>query len=276
MISINPLILLFSLACTSSPVEETAVLVDPLPEACTDCRLTDAHNFQYQGNLDIQSLPVQPYTNITIDWSGLTTSIQGKDINPSEVDSALLLVFPRLQPEEVMTAIATDSLEQSEVGLYMLCTTTEAHCLLDDFGLLGSQPGLSQHFDAEEGAWLVILRNEETLGAVSLVFLSPEEGIETTTAAITDQSAILNADVDLQTADPIVLKKDTEWSLEWETLTVSGQGNPLALHRIDRLELGLYASSLAELEQNFFSLPDWVSKKRISMWLGSDQYLFLR
>ena len=258
----NSLLFFFASACTSPSLDETGEPSVVLPDSCTDCLLTDENNFRYQGNMDIGSVAVKEFANISIDWSGLTTSIQGKEVVPEEIDEALLLLFPRLQPQEVMHAIATDSLEQSEIGLYMLCTTDQSSCLLDEFGLLGSQPGLSQNFSAEEGSWLIILRNEETLGAVSLAFLSPEEGNESATAEITNQTATLEAEVDIRSRTPIVIKKNTAWSLDWSSLTTSGQGNPLALHRIDRLEIGHYSESLEQLEDNFFFLPEMGTEKQ--------------
>ena len=130
------MLLAFLMACMSgeSKIESDSAAQSPPP--CQACTLTDAHNFHYQGSLEISSVPVRAYENIRIDWSQLTQSIQGQEIDPTTVGEALLLVFPRLQPTEIMEAFASDTLEQSEIGLYMRCESTQAQCLLDDFGLL--------------------------------------------------------------------------------------------------------------------------------------------
>lgn len=257
------MLLTFSLtACLQKDISSTDIQQEDPISICTDCSIGDEHNYTYTGSLDIRSSSVRSYENITIDWSNLSQSIQGQDIDASTVTEALLLVFPRLTKTEVMNAFATDRLEQSDIGLYMRCISSDARCMLDDFGLLGSYPGLSSYFTAEEGTWLIVLQNETTLGAVSLLFLDPTvEG--DTTAFFSNESASLFSQVDLSSNEALFIPAQSPWKANWTNLSTTGQGNIFHPHRINRLELGLYTESIEILEERFFDLP-YLSSERQS------------
>jgi hypothetical protein len=178
---------------------------------------------------------------------------QGKE-RLEQVGEALLLTFPRLSPPEILAALASDTLQQSEIGGYLMCETDTGQCALDDFGIFGSQPGVSPHFTDVEGTWLIVLQAEGTLGATSLLFLDPDEGSTELVAHITDESATLVAEVDLVGAEPLRVAADTEISLDWSDLSRTGQGNGLDTHRLNRLEVARYPVELGELEARFFEL----------------------
>ena len=247
--------MIFFISCITSEANKEDSFVAQ-EESCQTCFLTDDNNFRYQGSLDIASVPVRAYENIRIDWSQLSQSIQGQYVDATQVQEALLLVFPRLRPSEIMEAFANDTLEQSEIGLYMRCESNTAQCLLDDFGLLGSYPGLSEHFTAQEGSWLIVLQHEEILGAVSLVFIEPDIQNTSTEVQFKNDSASLSAEVNIQSASSLHVDKNTPWRVNWSQLQRTGQDNPLDIHRINRLELGRYDKSIQELEEQFFYLPD--------------------
>ena len=103
---------------------------------------------------------------------------------------------------------------------------------------------------------MIILQHAEILGAVSLLFLEPSPDNPSTEAQFSNTSASLEALVELEEATPLVIEKNTPWSVDWSQLSRTGQGNPLNIHRINRLELGRYEQDTQALEEEFFQLPN--------------------
>ena len=126
---------LFAQACTGSGSDSGLAPGEP----CTDCALVDGTNFSYTSEMSIASVALQAGADATIDWSGLSTDIQGHASQMSDVDKLTLLVLKEATQEEVEVGLAEDTLQQSDITLYMLCEPaeigSESQCNLSDFGI---------------------------------------------------------------------------------------------------------------------------------------------
>jgi hypothetical protein len=239
---------LLLLACSGVPVDPCG---DP-------CLLQDAWNFRYQSELDIELHERAAGADIAIEWSGLRTGLQNNIIDPEQdIDQLVLVVFSELSPVQVREGIATDTLQQADVRVYMLCTPGEGEtrCVLSEFGLLGSYPGMDEYFVEDSGTWLVALQGDQLTGAQALIFMRPVEGAGESPIHVDDQSTQVCTEVDLESQDPVGLPSASRGGvLDWSELSTDGYGNPMALHTLSQLQIARYDESLAEIETRFVEL----------------------
>lgn len=221
------------------------------------CPLTDVNQFSYVSDLQCEVTEAQSLSNTNIEWADLTLDIQGHTVEtPPGISQVRLVVFKTLSWEEILKGLSEDTLAQSDVGLYMTCEPEGATgCVLDDFGLLGSKPGISQYFEQDSGRWLFVLGTDDVEGSRSLACVEPKDDSTNTEVHIDNDSAALTLDVDFQSAGPAVIPAGADVTINWEALSVDGLGNELHHEKIDLLQVASYEMSLSELEDNFFDLP---------------------
>jgi len=217
--------------------------------------LQDSHNYSFTSEIDIASFPLQPQTNVLIDWTSLSSDVQGHEVTEGMVDMLSLVVFLNLDAEEITRRLANDTLLQSDISLYVISTPEEEQCNLDDFGILGADLYVPDHFEYGLGIWMLALRSPHTLGAHSFAFLIPDEDSTETQIRIDNETASLNVDVDFRNMQPLVVPGSTnQISIDWRELTKDGLGNAAEPSKIDGLFVGRYSRSLEELENDFFDL----------------------
>jgi len=247
------MILALMLACAAPTPDDT---VAP-PEPCGNpCVLEDADNFSYAADLTVEVQPLREQADATIDWSGLDVDIQGHALDPTtDIDQVRLVMFADHTPEDVADALASDTLQQSDVAAYLVCDAGgRTSCNLSEFGILGSTPGVEEYFLADMGAWLLAAQTFDVPGARGLTFVEPTAGVDDEAAVIDPATADLQATADLTSAAPVLLDAGTDTTLDWSGLTRNGLGDDMQLQRIDLLQVARYDLSASELEERFFDI----------------------
>ena len=236
----------------------------PPPETCTACVLEDPNNFAYTAALDVEVTPVAPMTDLLIDWTALTRDIQGHAVGPTDIATARLIAFRDATPAEVADGLTNDDLTQSEVSIYLTCSSEDRACPLSEFALHGSGVDVSQYTEPGASTWLIALSRAQEAGAGAMIFFNPTEGETNTTVAINDASSRLDVEVDLHSLAPVVVEADDpNVTLDWSELSTDGLGNPINLDGIDEVFVARYDATFPELESQVFDLmtlsPDtWV------------------
>jgi hypothetical protein len=237
-------------------------------EPCSVCSLTDESNFSYTSEMNISSVALRAGADATLDWSSLSTDIQGHAAEASDVDKLTLLVMKEATQEEVMLGLAGDTLQQSDITLYMLCEPeeigTESTCNLSDFGILNSMLEVEDYFIEGTGTWLIALQSDEVQGALSMVFLEPSDDAEESTADVEDSTASLELDLDLQSLSPILVEAGADTTVDWSDLGTDGLGNSLSIHTLDTIYLARYEQDVSGLEAIPFDL--WTQAD--ALWTG--------
>jgi len=240
-------------ACADGPASETGT---PLPPPCTDCAITDAHNYSLTSEMVGDVVKLKALTDATIDWSGLSVDVQGHGVQPTDVTQVLLVAFAELPPEAVMEGLARDQLTQSEVAIYVICEPEGAtSCDLSDFGILSSTFDVEQYFLPSVQTWMVVPTRPGQQGGFSFLFLQADDGATATTATVTNTSASLEVDVDLASALPLVVPPgEAAIQLDWSGLTTDGLGNAMEARTIDQLWVARYDRPVSSLEGAIFDL----------------------
>lgn len=241
--------MIWLLACTDGPVETTTVVLE------------DAHNYSFDGGLDIQGVEVQAEADLTIDWSTLDTDLQLHTMDPAgDVDMLTLLAFRYLTEAEVMDALSNNALLQSDIGLFV---TNETGAVLTDttlseFTLLGNDIDVEAEFTSTVAeSWLVIAQSGTTPGVGSrmLKFLRPSDASDVTAVDIVNTDTTLEFTVDLSSLSQVSLPAgDTDITLDWNDLTTDSLGNEFVAGGIDEVLVARYDLDAAGLEAEFLDI----------------------
>jgi hypothetical protein len=250
------MILSILLACQSPEQnpdfeEEFPLFVPP----CTDCVLQDENNYTYTSELSIGRFHLQPEQNVLIEWSELSLDVQQHEMNSEMIEQLTLVVFLHLDTEEIEARLADDTLLQADISLYVICTPQNMQCELADFGILGANIHVPDHFVHNQGVWMVALRSQFTSGAHSFAFLVPDETSTSTEVNISNQTSSLDVVVDFNSLEPLLVSQGVSTiTIDWKELTKDGLGNETDPSKIDEMFIGHYTESLEELQSNFFDL----------------------
>ena len=222
--------------------------------------LQDGSNYALESSLSIESTPLAEYAGeALLDFGSLTTDPQGHALDPvADIDVLSLLAF-ELSEAEVEAALPTDALSQSDMALFTsLEVGDRTSASLSELTLLGNDIDVEQYFEEGVGAWLLTVNTGTVpgVGARMVAFLEPRADSTATEASITDDSALLDLDVDLLSLEPtLVSEGDTELSVDWSELTANAMGNDLDSGAVDQVMLGRYDDLGAEdLQEDFLDL----------------------
>jgi hypothetical protein len=250
-------------ACSGgSPPSQAPVGEDPedlpAPDPTGAVVLTDAANYTFSGTLDAPSFPVAPETDVTLEWSTLTTNLRCQPLDPvADIDNTALLYFPYLTEAEIEQGLSMDTLNQADLGVYLSYEPGDGTSVsLSQVSFFGTDPEIEAQFTAESGTWLVLLTSGTTIavGVQMLAFLEPTAGETSTAASVTDGCPVLDYSADLASADRVPVLADGPWLLDWSALTRDGQGSPFEPTRADALMVARFDESITDLEADFLDL----------------------
>lgn len=246
-------LLLCCLACSGAE-EETGVEV-----VSGDLVLADEHNYRYEGTLDVPSHEVAEYSDLSIDFSGLTSDLQCHDLDPvADVDNVSMIGFQHLSEAEVEQGLSTDSLQQSDLTAYVAVQPgDETSVLLSEFTFFGTDPDIESYFYQGSASWLVLFTSGTTVGvgARALIFLTPTSGSTNTDVVLDPACGMLDFSADLRSLTRLPVPAEGPWTLDWSGLTQDGHGVPMETGNVSSVMVGYFADeSAADLEARFLDL----------------------
>jgi hypothetical protein len=256
-------------------------------------KLQAANDYGFSSEIKLTPLAVKPKSELTFDWSGLTTDFMGRPTNPtSGIDSVLLVVF-NLTLQQLEDTLNQDdgSITNKTAGALQLLTNQEVTSKsIYDFGVPGT-PENTYRSDASVKAsvdeYLDPAINDPSTHIIAVM---PSQGTQlgknlrmiqtlqldeaSSTASVNivgstrvsaatsghsggteGPSASITYDVDLQHLAPIgVPKSQPALSVDWSGLTDNGLGHPWLARSISRVFVGHYSQTLPELEAKFLDL----------------------
>lgn len=248
------LVVMAACGTAGSPTDDTADTA--LAEAA---HLGNANNYHFEGLLDLPSTPVRATADIAVSWASLALDVQCHAVDPvADIDNVSLMAFPRLGEAEVEAGLSRDSLQQVDMGVYLSWEpgdATEAH--LSDLTFGGTDPEIEAQFTEGSGTWLLLFTTgtQVGVGARALAFVEPRADVDTERVEVTDGCDVLEHTVDLDELEPLALPAAAPWSVEWSTLTVTGQGTPLVATKVSSVMVARFdTTDLAALEADFLDL----------------------
>jgi hypothetical protein len=217
--------------------------------------LTDAQNYTYEIDLDIQEAPLAASADAVVDWSTLDRDIWGQPVIPgNDVRSIDLLWLRDLDEAGVEEAIVTGSFNQASIGLLAQLQPSpgQTSAALADLQAFGGPFNANANFIAGEGTWLLRVETfrSETAMAQFVVPADAPDRVD-----LRADSATLHFTPSLEGVTPIALGADS--TLAWDGLTRDGRGAPIDPLQLQMLVLARYQGDiLTDLARQFFSLED--------------------
>lgn len=217
---------------------------------------TDENNYHYFGELAIDAVEIQPESDATVDWSGVTVDIRGYDLAAADVTQLAVLGVT----ENLATTI--DLIEKNELDAtqdaYLFDNAGGSSALLSEFNIIGAYLDIDFLVDDPEQTWIVSMldvQNGITNLLMSTVFV-PTTGSTETVIALDNDSASLAVDIDFHSAPAIVTTADSgPYSLDWTDVTVDVFGHEFEPLLGDQLMIGRYdTEDIGEVEAGFLQL----------------------
>lgn len=244
------MLLLLLAACDGDPACDTGPVA-----------LADTHNYGFVGVLDIASVDTTAAADLRIDWSAVTSDLQGHAMDPAvDIDLVTVVAFPDLTEEGVEAAVADDELLQSDLGGYAFVSFSEdgaTSIQLSELTLLGNDIDIEGYATEGSATWMLLFASGDTpgVGTRMLQFLHPLDASPNTDVVVTSSSTVLDLDVDLGTLTPLTVPTGQAFVVDWSGLSVDGRGNAFDPLAVDTVMVGWFADrAFTDLEGTFLDV----------------------
>ena len=244
---------------TGDDDDDTGVTGDDDDDAPTgDMVFTDANNYTFESDLQISAVEVMPEVDLLFDWSGLTTDIRGRSVDPLTVQQVLFVEFGSTQAEILEKIDANDLQQKDALNQYLYFNGGVSSIYVSEMSILGNPFDLGLLTVDPDRTWLLSLTNivDSRFDFLMNTFVVPTAGSKNTMVVIDDNSATLTFDVDLATAPALqTVAGLPEYTLDWSAATTDVFGRPLDLNLVTRLIVGKVATdNLGDVEADFLQL----------------------
>ena len=223
--------------------------------------LEDRNNYSTESSLTIPTVETVSGLDLDVCWTDAVKDLQCHDLEPQAgLDNMSMLRFLHLTSTEVAAKLTAGQLPQSAVDGYSdFHTDHEATCTkLSSLSLFGTKFELSEEYvESSERVYLLILSKGTTpgVGARTMTFLKPSEASTNTKVDVPPGCGMLDFAADLRTAQPVAVPAKSPWTVDWQDVTIDGQGNAIAYESIDRLLVGFFeGKTVADLEAQIFDI----------------------
>ena len=231
------------------------VVLTSLSAGCAGgAQIAQENNYEFVGNLTLAELEAQPETDLTIDWSAVTTDLRGRPFDGTPDQVALLgcsftkeEVIQRLDQNQFTADTCTTQFLFDTVGDMDQVTTTS-------FEIIGNPLVPADNFLVDERNWLVSIL--DTAGgrddALMTSFLNFVDDSTETVVPLDDASTALDFTVSL---DRPRVSVGGSTVFDWSDVTTDVFGNPFDPLRGDELLIAWFnTTDISEIEEVFLQL----------------------
>lgn len=223
--------------------------------------LENRNNYSTVSSLTIPTVETASAVDLDICWDDAVQDLQCHDLDPKGgLDNLSMLRFLHLTPAEVEKKLTAGQLAQSEVDGYLDYQTKNATTCakLSALSFFGTQIKVADEYvENSDRVYMLILSKGTTpgVGARTMTFVKPTETSTNTEVNIPHGCGMLDFKADLAAATPLSVPAKGPWVVDWQDVTVDGQGNAIAYESIDRLLVGFFEGmSVADLEAQIFDI----------------------
>ena len=220
--------------------------------------LMDDNNYYFMADVSADAQEVAAQTVANVDWSGLTTDLLGREMDPSTDLDIIRLIRFTLTEAEVIEGINIDNLRQSDVSgnADFEIENGEMSAPLDEFLFLGSEfPVKEELLDIEDAYLLSAISITDTGGEDYRMFsfIDPVDGGAVNDITVNSNSANLDYTVDIAGASPVVM---TGTTVSWAALSQDGSDQTIALSNIDSIMVAKFSESVSDIEGDFLKIEE--------------------
>lgn len=228
---------------------------------------SEANNYSFSSTVSFSPVLVAPDTELSFDWSALTSDFLGHPLDPlADIDTVNLLLW-KLTEEELEVKLNNDDLAQRDLAVIATLFTENSvtNSTLFEFTSTGMALTPEQilpyvnieGYDPAQHIYTVMVATGEELGEGTRMIQSfkLDPNTNNTQVVLTNTSTNLEFTVDLHSLQSTQIPAhDAAVTIDWSQMTTNGLGNEFVLTRIGRIAVGRYDRTPAELEANFLDL----------------------
>ncbi len=228
--------------------------------------ILDANNYSSTSSLTIPTVQTAPMADLTFTWDGIVNDLL---CHPAgSIDNVAFLQIKNMTQADVEQKLAVGKLSQNQVAIY-----AEKHIVKTD----GSIPtsALISTFDNYDPSsftlvtdyvpsattqYLMLFTHGTTLGvgAQSMVFIQPTDGVATTMVSAPDACAGKFLDF-TPTLSPMAVSIPIAgpWKIDWSRITKDNFGNALdfSTTKLDKVEVGFFQNKQpSEVQADFINI----------------------
>jgi len=208
------------------------------------------HNLQLQASLDCTMAQATELQDVLLSWDTTGWDLYAHTL--PAVGRALVYFFPALEMNQVASGLVTDTLDQTEVGLYGFCEPDGTACFLSEFNLPGHDLAMPSHFEADNGTWLLTLTDND--GALlALGFFEPV-AIGAAQLQLGDFACDLRHTA--TTGEPLPVPTHGTATLDFGGITHDVMGQDLSPTSLDTARLMRFDTPSDGLLEHIFVLPE--------------------
>lgn len=227
----------------------------------------ESNNYWFTSDFQPRDVVVKPGTDLTFDWTGLTTDFLGHPVNAQAPIDMVLVVKWKLPRAEVIANLNRDELDseftQGAVAHFPQGNTT-AELLSFKLPTGGEVPlaDFEREFayetsPADQFSFSVMASQgtEPGKGIRAIKTLTLDPASENTTVVIDTAPGDLTFQTDLQTLTPVAVPVgNNAITVDWSTIMTNGLEAEFRKRHISNVLIGRYSLSLEELETQFLDL----------------------
>jgi hypothetical protein len=228
----------------------------------------EVNNYSLSSWLSFPPVSVRPDSDLSFDWSGVTSDILGHELDPlADIDQVTVMMWSLSldELEEVLNSGEIQARHPTTVPLTLFTDNEVSSGNLWGFTVAGN-PALVEEimlyynaaeYPPDQHSYTVMIASGKSLGQgtrmIQSFLLDPES--TNTAVAVTNTSTTLDYTVDIQGLTPTRIPAATAAiQIDWSSLTVNALGEQFSYYDIDRVMLGRYTETVAELEASFLDL----------------------
>ncbi len=227
-----------------------------------------ANNYSFTSNIQLGTQQVvASKTDLTFDWSALTTDMYNETINPTSGIGTFVLALYHLSKADLQTKINADSLlpqDRVAVGTYLTGGTVNHCSTATDLSVLGqplNHDTLLGFLDAStygtsDYTYLALVGAGTEYGKNSRMITNFAVGssAQTTTVSIKPDSTIVTftATLDKLTPTPFPVGK-SNIDFSWSTMTANALGHTVdsnTIYNITKVLVASFTQPVSELQKN--------------------------
>ncbi len=227
----------------------------------------EANGYLFSSTLSFPPVSVAPKTDLTFDWSGVTTDFLGHSVNPKTDLNTILVIMWKLTLADLQTKLNADSLAQNDLVTIPLTYTTDGSSTtakLLAFSNTGAPSAATilnfldpTGYSPENYTYTLMAATGADLGQGTKMIQSFKVDPNSTNTSVnmTTNSTKLTyaANMHCLTATGIPTAQPSV-TLDWGQMTTNALGNPFDTNSITNVMVGHYTQTPTELESKFLDL----------------------
>jgi len=226
------------------------------------------NNYQFSSTLKFPSISVAPNTDLTMDWSGVTTDFVGHTVDVKKDLSMVSILMWNLPLTDLETKLNSDSLKQSDLTVVPITVYTDGSSTTADvlsFTLNGTQVTSEQilpyfnidNYPPENHTYILTAATGTTVGqGIKMVqsFLLDSKSTNSK-VTMTSHSTQLSYTANLHSLTPTRIPVgEAAITLDWGQMKTNALGNTFSTTSITTAMVAHYTQTPTQLETQFLDL----------------------